>query len=81
MKWLLSFTAAFFFALSALAQVPPAAPQQKIDELVRLLQDPEVKAWLDSRKQESGAAAPPHQRAIRPWPTGRRARARRCMRF
>ncbi|MBX4929357.1 small-conductance mechanosensitive channel [Rhizobium binae] len=76
MKWLLSFTAAFFFALSALAQVPPAAPQQKIDELVRLLQDPEVKAWLDSRKQESGAAAPASpagNSALANWEAGARA--------
>ncbi|WP_049731281.1 mechanosensitive ion channel family protein [Rhizobium ecuadorense] len=77
MKWLLSFTAAFFVALSALAQVPPAAPQQKIDELVRLLQDPEVKAWLDSRKQESGAATPASpagNSTLANWEAGARAR-------
>ncbi|MDR9763134.1 mechanosensitive ion channel family protein [Rhizobium redzepovicii] len=77
MKWLLSFTAAFFFALSALAQAQPAAPQQKIDELVRLLQDPEVKAWLDSRKQESGAATPATpagNSTLANWEAGARAR-------
>ena len=58
MRWFLSLAAAFFLAFGALAQTAPPAPaasQQKIDDLVRLLQDPDVKAWLDTR----AAAAPP----------------------
>jgi len=77
LKWLLSFTAAFFFALSALAQTPPVSPQQKVDELVRLLQDPEVKVWLDSRKQESGSApsvSPAGHSALARWEAGVRGR-------
>ena len=65
MRWFLSLAAAFFLAFGALAQTSapaaPAASQQKIDDLVRLLQDPDIKAWLDTR----AAAAPP---AAKPAP-------------
>ncbi|OWW04706.1 mechanosensitive ion channel protein [Rhizobium sp. R72] len=60
MKWFLSFVASLFLAFNALAQTPTTVvPQAKIDELVRLLQDPDVQAWLNSRKETgaSGASA------------------------
>ncbi|MDP9810185.1 small-conductance mechanosensitive channel [Rhizobium tibeticum] len=59
MKRLLSFAAVILLAFGALAQTPATAPQQKIDELVRLLQDPDVKAWLDSRKDVVAPAPSP----------------------
>ncbi|OWV81198.1 mechanosensitive ion channel protein [Rhizobium sp. R634] len=77
MRWLLSFTAALLFALNAFAQTPAADPGEKIDELVRLLQDPDVKAWLDSRKQGSGPATPASPSAnsgLARWEAGARAR-------
>ncbi|RUM24519.1 mechanosensitive ion channel family protein [Rhizobium vallis] len=58
MKRILSLIAGLFLAFNAMAQAP-AAPQQKIDELVRLLQDPDVQAWLNSRKEAGAPAASP----------------------
>lgn len=74
MRWLLSFTAVFLFALNAWAQTPPAEPQQKIDELVRLLQDPDVKAWLDSRKQREPLTpvSPAGNSTLAKWEAGAR---------
>jgi moderate conductance mechanosensitive channel len=59
----------------ALAQSPPP-DGQKIERLVELLQDVDVRAWLESRK----AAPPPHEAApparpgIETWEAGLRAR-------
>ncbi|MBD9455172.1 mechanosensitive ion channel family protein [Rhizobium sp. RHZ02] len=58
MKWILSLIAGLLFAFNAVAQAPAAAPQQKIDELVRLLQDPEVQTWLNSRKEVGAPQSP-----------------------
>ncbi len=58
MKWILSLIAGLLFAFNAVAQAPAAAPQQKIDELVRLLQDPDVQAWLNSRKEVGAPQSP-----------------------
>jgi len=41
------------------AQTQPA-DSGKIDEFIRLLQDPEVQTWRESRKQDA-AASPPVQ--------------------
>ncbi|MBB3654849.1 small-conductance mechanosensitive channel [Rhizobium sp. BK650] len=53
--------AAFLLALlvvtSAAAQTAPSPPQQKIDQLIGLLQDPEIQTWLESRKKEQDATA------------------------
>ncbi|MDQ0559056.1 small-conductance mechanosensitive channel [Rhizobium mesoamericanum] len=58
MKGFLSLVAGLFFAFNALAQAPTAAaPPEKINELVRLLQDPDVQAWLRDRK-EAGPSSP-----------------------
>jgi len=77
MKWLVALF--LFFILSAVAQAEaeaqaPASSDQKINSLVQLLQDPDVQAWLESRK----AAAPPSSpvRAGSPlstWEAGTRA--------
>ncbi|MCC2614210.1 mechanosensitive ion channel family protein [Neorhizobium sp. Rsf11] len=50
MKWLIALFLALLLAWPSLAQTPP---QQKIDDLVRLLQDPEIRTWL-----ENGAPRP-----------------------
>jgi small-conductance mechanosensitive channel len=55
MRWLAAFLLTIFVTAAA-AQTSP--PQQKIDDLVRLLQDPDVKTWLESRKPEIAAATP-----------------------
>jgi len=64
MKWLFAILLAMTIT-SASAQTPPA--QQKIDDLVRLLQDPEVRTWLESRRAEPADAARP---SVSPDPTG-----------
>ncbi|NTG30000.1 mechanosensitive ion channel family protein [Agrobacterium rhizogenes] len=46
MRWLAVSLLFVCLAVAANAQTPP---QQKIDDLVRLLQDPDVKSWLDTR--------------------------------
>jgi small-conductance mechanosensitive channel len=48
MRWLVALLLLLVMATAAPAQTPP--PQQKIDDLVKLLQDPEVRTWLESRK-------------------------------
>lgn len=58
MRWFLPLLAGFLFAFNAFAQTPPV-PQDKIDDLVRLLQDPDIKAWLDSRAAASPTAKSP----------------------
>ena len=45
------------FSITAHAQTPPSA-QPKIDDLVRLLQDPDVRAWLESQKPKSETTHP-----------------------
>ncbi|MGV1848863.1 MULTISPECIES: hypothetical protein [unclassified Rhizobium] len=55
MKWL----AALLFAMCvsiASAQTPP--PQPKMDELLRLLSDPELKAWMESQKAATTVPKP-----------------------
>jgi len=48
---------AFLFVTAAAAQTAPPPPQQKIDQLIGLLQDPEIQTWLESRKKEQDATA------------------------
>ncbi|MBB3394184.1 hypothetical protein FHX09_005840 [Rhizobium sp. BK538] len=50
----------FFLVLAsvAAAQQPPSETNRKIDEFVRLLDDPDVRAWLDSRRSENPSSAP-----------------------
>lgn len=51
------FLLAFLVATSAAAQSAPPPPQQKIDQLIGLLQDPEIQTWLESRKKEQDTTA------------------------
>ncbi|MBB3390555.1 small-conductance mechanosensitive channel [Rhizobium sp. BK275] len=51
------FLLAFLVATAAAAQTAPPPPQQKIDQLIGLLQDPEIQTWLESRKKEQDATA------------------------
>ena len=52
--------AAGLLAAGALAQSTPAPPSSKVDQLIELLNDPAVKAWLDSR--ERGVDSPAGRR-------------------
>lgn len=82
MKWLLSLIAGLSIAFNAMAQSPAPAPapvaEQKIDELVRLLQDPEVQTWLKSRKgvgtEGARPTSPPHTSSLARWETAARTR-------
>jgi small-conductance mechanosensitive channel len=51
------FLLAFLVVTSAAAQTAPPPHQQKIDQLIGLLQDPEIQTWLESRKKEQDATA------------------------
>ncbi len=51
------FFLAFLIGTSVAAQTTPPPPQQKIDQLIGLLQDPEIQAWLENRKKEQDATA------------------------
>ncbi len=61
--------------VQAAAQDAPA-PTAKVDELIKLLQDPEVQAWLESRKAESApvAAASPSASPLSEWELSTRNR-------
>ncbi|GAA3098729.1 mechanosensitive ion channel family protein [Rhizobium viscosum] len=50
------FLLAFLVVTSVAAQTAPPPPQQKIDQLIGLLQDPEIQTWLESRKKEQQSA-------------------------
>jgi small-conductance mechanosensitive channel len=57
MRWLA--IVLFLSLFPTIAQAQSAAPPQaKINDLVRLLQDPEMKAWLESQKPSTAAASP-----------------------
>ncbi|MBB4238950.1 mechanosensitive ion channel family protein [Rhizobium esperanzae] len=77
MKWIVSVVAGLVFAFNAMAQ-SPTAPPQKIDELVRLLQDPDVQAWLNSRKEAvppaPGDTAAAGSNDLAKWETAARTR-------
>jgi small-conductance mechanosensitive channel len=53
MKWLLAVLLTLLVT-SAAAQTPsvPSPPPQKLDDLARLLEDPDIRSWLASRKQD-----------------------------
>ncbi|OWW00238.1 mechanosensitive ion channel protein [Rhizobium sp. R693] len=79
MKWFLSLVAGLLFAFNVFAQAPAATtPPAKIDELVRLLQDPDVQAWLNSRKETGASGASPSASTgtsnLAKWETAARAR-------
>ncbi len=75
------FLVALLMAAVAGAQnAPPPPSQQKIDQLIGLLQDPEIQSWLESRKQEqetTAAAAGPSDFAT--WEGRVRARIDRIV--
>jgi small-conductance mechanosensitive channel len=58
MRWLAIILLLSLFSTAAHAQ-SATLPQAKIDDLVRLLQDPEVKAWLESQKPPTATAPSP----------------------
>ena len=46
-------------ATGALAQTEPAVPPQKVQDLLKLLGDPEVQKWIDTQKKASQPAPQP----------------------
>lgn len=72
MKWLLATLLWAVMATAAIAQTP--APQQKLDELLRLLQDPEIKAWIDSSKQTAAKTEVAPTSDLSDWETITRSR-------
>jgi len=76
MKWLAAIILSFFAITAAQAQTAAQPAQQKIDELVNLLQDPEIQTWLQSRKTAPAAATekPDDGPDISAWEAGTRAR-------
>jgi small-conductance mechanosensitive channel len=61
---------------SAAAQTPavPSPPPQKLDDLAKLLEDPEIKNWLASRKQDVPNAPQSTQSDVASWEATTRAR-------
>ncbi|EJC81084.1 small-conductance mechanosensitive channel [Rhizobium leguminosarum bv. trifolii WSM2297] len=59
-------------AATTQAQTPAVPAQQKIDDLVRLLQDPEVQSLLEARKSEP--APKPPEETLFAWEAAMRAR-------
>ncbi|AYG62141.1 mechanosensitive ion channel family protein [Rhizobium jaguaris] len=57
MRWVATVLFVLLFSIAAHAQTTPSA-QPKIDDLVRLLQDPDVRAWLESQKPKSETMPP-----------------------
>jgi small-conductance mechanosensitive channel len=72
MKWLLTILLWAVVATAAVAQTPP--PQQKLDELIKLLQDPEIRTWLDSRKPIAEEPAVATTSDLSAWETTTRSR-------
>lgn len=73
MKWLAAMLLLFLLGATAQAQTP-APGDQKINELVQLLQDPDVQAWLESRKTAPPVASPAKPAApLSTWEAGLRA--------
>lgn len=64
-------------ALPHIANAQTTPPQKKIDDLVRLLQDPELKAWLEAKKPDDDVEAKPKIGAgLADWELATRARIR-----
>jgi small-conductance mechanosensitive channel len=47
-----------FFAAPMMAQTAPATPPQKVQDLLKLMGDPEVQKWVDAQKAIPPASAP-----------------------
>jgi len=74
---LLAFLCYVLFAAGVCAQTPAPQDQQKIDDLVRLLQDPAVRSWLDTRLQatpQSPNQLPADTNDLSGWESQTRAR-------
>ncbi|RWX17785.1 mechanosensitive ion channel family protein [Rhizobium hidalgonense] len=72
MRWIAAISLFLALAINAQAQTPATPGQQKIDELIRLLQDPEVQSLLEARKSQP-ASAPPEEMLFA-WKAAMRAR-------
>ncbi|MBY5570603.1 mechanosensitive ion channel family protein [Rhizobium leguminosarum] len=72
MKWI----AGLFLALtmSAFAHAQEASRPQKVDDLVRLLQDPEVRSWLEKAPSPSSIAVEEVDAGLATWEAATRSR-------
>ncbi|MBY3212752.1 mechanosensitive ion channel family protein, partial [Rhizobium laguerreae] len=72
MKWI----AGLFLALTmfALAHAQEAPRPQKVDDLVRLLQDPEVRSWLEKAPGPSSIAVEEVDAGLATWEAATRSR-------
>ncbi len=52
MKWMIVWLAVLIGSTASAQSPAPPTANPKIDQLVQLLQDPDVKAWLESRKSQ-----------------------------
>ncbi|MDL2402672.1 mechanosensitive ion channel family protein [Rhizobium mayense] len=79
MRWVAAVLFALLLSTTVHAQTTPSA-QPKIDDLVRLLQDPDVRAWLESQKPKSATAPPSTSAApasdLEDWDNQTRSRIR-----
>jgi small-conductance mechanosensitive channel len=75
MKWIVAFVFSLLVATAAHAQSAASSPEQKVDELIKLLKDPEVQSLLEARKTASSAPAEASKGAgVADWEAGVRAR-------
>jgi len=54
-----AFIFVFAFGIAAQAQTEPAKPPQKVEDLLKLLSDPEIQKWLEAQKATPPAAQAP----------------------
>jgi small-conductance mechanosensitive channel len=50
MRWIIVGLVILFSSIASAAPLPATAPDQKVDQLLQLLADPEVQSWLESHK-------------------------------
>jgi len=72
MKWLAALLVFVSISVAAFAQEAPRSP--KVDDLVRLLQDPEVRSWLEAAPPTPTPAAPEAADGLAKWESWTRGR-------
>ncbi|MBY3537218.1 mechanosensitive ion channel family protein [Rhizobium laguerreae] len=72
MKWIGGFL--LFVLMSVVATAQEAPRPQKVDDLVRLLQDPEVRAWLEKAPGPTLVAAQQADAGLATWEAATRSR-------
>jgi small-conductance mechanosensitive channel len=72
MRWLFAVIVLLVTATASFPQTPPS--QQKVDDLVRLLQDPEVRTWLETQKAATPGRAEETEVDVTKWEAKARVR-------